>query len=72
MMNRSVMQRQMFKYGGDVKEMMYGGDVKKMQAGGEVPLRDVPGIEKALDFMFSNPNTSTGAPSGFLREKFEE
>jgi hypothetical protein len=34
MMNRSVMQRQMFKYGGDVKKMMYGGDVKKMEMGG--------------------------------------
>ena len=34
MMNRSVMERQMFKYGGDVKKMMYGGDVKKMEMGG--------------------------------------
>jgi hypothetical protein len=36
MMNRSVMERQMFKYGGDVKKMMYGGDVKKMMYGGDV------------------------------------
>jgi hypothetical protein len=41
MMNRSVMERQMFQYGGDVKKMEYGGDVKKMQMGGD-PMMAMP------------------------------
>ena len=85
MMNRGVMERQMFKKGGaagfpdlnkdgDITQadILMGRGVKLMQDGGQVALRDIPGIEKGLDLMFSNTNTSTGAPSGFLREKFEE
>jgi hypothetical protein len=34
MMNRGVMNRQMFQYGGGVQPMQYGGGVQPMQYGG--------------------------------------